>query len=225
MPELTNKDIDKNLTWMPHTDAGDPKDRVPAYTKRLIEPIIQGNGPSAAITAISASSENVEKALQLIELINTNDELYCLLAYGEKGIDYNWNADTGNVEYTNDKYSFNWSEWELGQSFSETFTRFLFNSKEPGDIQKKQLKAVYEADKNGNVSPIMGFVFDIEPVKTQIANCSAVTTEMVASLGCGSVDPDQYLPIFLEKLKTAGVDDVIAEKQAQLDAWRKANGN
>ena len=32
-------------------------------------------------------------------------------------------------------------------------------------------------------------------------------------------DTDALLDAFLQDLKNAGVDDIIAEKQAQLDAW------
>ncbi|MBO9608448.1 MAG: DUF3502 domain-containing protein, partial [Paenibacillaceae bacterium] len=39
-------------------------------------------------------------------------------------------------------------------------------------------------------------------------------------LSIGAVDPDVELPKFLEKLKNAGADAIIAEKQKQLDAWK-----
>ena len=35
----------------------------------------------------------------------------------------------------------------------------------------------------------------------------------------GDVNPDEYLPQFLNELKAAGIDDIIAEYQAQADAW------
>ena len=59
-------------------------------------------------------------------------------------------------------------------------------------------------------------------MKTELANCSAIITEMVPVLGAGAADPAEYLPQFLQRLKDAGVDTIIAEKQAQLDAWHAA---
>ena len=53
-----------------------------------------------------------------------------------------------------------------------------------------------------------------------MANCSAVISEMVPALSNGSVDPTKALPEFLSRLEVAGVDKIIAEKQAQYDAWR-----
>ena len=38
----------------------------------------------------------------------------------------------------------------------------------------------------------------------------------------GTIDPAKKLPEFIEKLKAAGIEKVIAEKQKQLDAWAAA---
>lgn len=35
----------------------------------------------------------------------------------------------------------------------------------------------------------------------------------------GLLDPDEVLPAFQKELQTAGIDDIIAEKQRQLDLF------
>ena len=62
-------------------------------------------------------------------------------------------------------------------------------------------------------------MFDSTNVRTEIANCSSIITEMLPALSAGSVDPETQVPTFLERLKEAGVDKIIEEKQAQLDEW------
>ncbi|MOA55540.1 hypothetical protein D3C78_1793520 [compost metagenome] len=42
------------------------------------------------------------------------------------------------------------------------------------------------------------------------------------SLDTGSVDPDTVLTKYADKLKKAGLDKIIAEKQKQLDAFLAA---
>ena len=59
-------------------------------------------------------------------------------------------------------------------------------------------------------------------MKTQIANCSSIITEMVPALTSGSIDPEENVPKFIERLKSAGVDDIIKEKQAQLDKFNES---
>jgi len=157
--------------------------------------------------------------VELIELLNTNDELYMLLTQGEEGVDYVYGED-GTFALQEGKYNFNYNEWQIGQSYSPDFTRALYNKNESGDGQKESQRIVYAADKEADVSPVTGFTFDQSSIKTEMANCSAVMTEMIPALSNGSVDPATALPEFLARLKTAGVDKVIAEKQAQFDAWR-----
>ena len=190
------------------------EDKLYAYEKRFTQPYTSANSPSAAIIAVGANSKNPVKALELIELLNTSDELYHLISYGEEGIDYNKIGDD-KYEIIPDMYNFNYCEWEIGQSYG----RYLFSPETDMEVQQRKLEIKYEGDRTGLVSPLMGFVFDVEPVKTQTANVSSVMQELLAALGSGSIDPQEYHPIFIEKMNKAGVNDIIAEKQRQIDAW------
>ena len=46
-----------------------------------------------------------------------------------------------------------------------------------------------------------------------------VCNKYQAGLETGTLDPETYLPEFIQALKDAGLEKVIAEKQAQLDAF------
>jgi putative aldouronate transport system substrate-binding protein len=58
-------------------------------------------------------------------------------------------------------------------------------------------------------------------VKNEVAAFNNVVTEFTGALWSGTVDPEKTIPKFIEKLKAAGSDKVIAEKQRQLDEWAK----
>jgi len=193
-------------------------DNAPAVAVSMTRTIIPAAAGSTAAIAINSQSPNIERALQLVELLNTDDELYMLITQGEEDTDYIYD-DEGTFTLVDGMYNFNWNEWQIGQSYSPDFTRGGYNRNESGEIQKQAQMFVFEADRVADVSPMSGFTFDSAPVKTQIANCSAVITEMVPALSSGSVDPQKVLPEFLQRLETAGISDIIAEKQAQLDAW------
>lgn len=208
-----NADVEKMSMCTP-----DIAPAVAVSTTRTVIPA--GAGANAAI-AINAQSKNIEKSLELVELLNTNDELYMLITQGEEGVDYVYGED-GTVQLVEGKYNFNWNEWQVGQSYSPDFTRALYNKNESGDLQKESQGIIFKADKEADVSPVTGFTFDPSPVKTQMANCSAVLTEMIPALSNGCVDPAKALPELLQRLETAGVNDILAEKQAQLDAWNTA---
>ena len=58
----------------------------------------------------------------------------------------------------------------------------------------------------------------------QLTACTNVMGKYHNALMCGALDPEEILPKFIQELKDAGIDDIIADKQEQLDAWREANG-
>lgn len=180
-------------------------------------------GPTACV-AISATSKHPERAMQLIELLNTDDELFNLIQWGEEGTDW-YLDDNGMQQLVDGKYNFNWNEWEIGQSYDPDFARSNFGLSDNAnyvDTRAKQ-QIIFDADLNADPSPVSGFEFDPSPVKTEMANCSAIISEMIPVLSNGAADPATYLPQFLQRLHDAGVDTIIAEKQAQLDAWHAAN--
>ena len=73
------------------------------------------------------------------------------------------------------------------------------------------------------ISKAMGFTYDPTPVKNEVAALTNVYDQYKMSLEGGVVDPSEVYPQFIERLKQAGIDKVIAEKQRQLDEWAAAN--
>jgi len=140
-------------------------DVAPAVTVSTTRTVIPAEAGSTAAVAISAGSNHIEKSLELIELLNINDELYLLITNGEEGTDYEFDED-GNVKYIEGKYFFNYYEWTIAQSYSPNFTRVLYAKNETGEALKKSLGVVFKADKEADVSPVSGFIFDPTPVKT-----------------------------------------------------------
>lgn len=181
--------------------------------------VIPAAAAPTACVAISATSKQPERAMELIELLNTNDELFNLIQWGEEGVDFEYD-ENGDFTQIEGKYNFNWNEWQIGQSYSPDFSRSNLSKNQSGEDQKAKMKVVFEADLAADPSPVTGFEFNMDPVKTEMANCSAIISEIIPVLSNGAADPATALPQFLSRLKDAGVDTIIAEKQAQYDAWK-----
>lgn len=215
-----------SLEWPDSVDL--PRDRgmsmttleqAPAVDVSTTDLLMPASAAPTAAVAVNAYSENIEKSVELIELLNTNDDLYNLICYGEEGVDFEY-SESGVYTPIEGKYSFNWSDYQLGQSYDPEFNRSkAYNKGENGEIVKEGQAMVHEGDKTAPVSPLSGFVFDPTPVKTEIANVSAIKEEMLLSIVTGSVDPTTAIPEFLERLEGAGASKIIEEKQAQLDEW------
>lgn len=177
--------------------------------KIMLQPFVQTNGLSATLQAISKTSKNPERAMAFIELMNTDKELYNLMCYGIEGQHYN-KVDENRIELVENSGYYPNKAWVYGNQFNA----YLL----PGQDDNVWEQTI-ELNNSSKAAETLGFVFDQEPVKTEIAQCQSVVDEFIPGLVNGAVDPDKYLPQFIEKLETAGAAKVIAEKQNQLDKW------
>ncbi len=74
---------------------------------------------------------------------------------------------------------------------------------------------------DAEVSPILGFSFNTDNVKTEMSNISNVMNQYLDGLNTGTVDPDETLPKLMDALDKAGYDKVLTEMQKQYDAFQK----
>lgn len=173
---------------------------------RISEP--EFTGVLDTMTAINRKSKHPEKALQLLELVNTEPELMNLLSYGIEGKHYQLVAE--NTIKKIEKSGYSAEAWVMGNSLIS----FLKEGQDPDTWTK-----THELNMSAKRPPVFGFKFNNEPVKTEMANLTAVTQEFAKALQSGSVDPNVYLPKYIEAQKNAGIDAFVAEQQKQLDAW------
>ena len=81
---------------------------------------------------------------------------------------------------------------------------------------------LYEVITNSQAlkSSLLGFTPDLSRMLIQRKNIEMVWEKYYPSLMTGSLDVDAELPKFNDELKQAGIDEVRAEVQKQLDDWR-----
>lgn len=171
------------------------------------EALLNTYGIVATLTGINVNSKNPEKAMEFIELINTDKDFYNLVCYGVEGVNYEKVAD--NIIKYKTENSYLTMPWALGN----TFNSFVIEGQEADVYQHTD-----KINKEAKVSPIIGFAPDTDPINTEISNCKAVMGEYINALQQGLVGMDKY-DEFMAKLKTAGSDKIIEELQSQLDKW------
>jgi len=183
---------------------------VPMLNTAVSTPVLNNSGILATLTAISRTSKNPERAMMVLELMNSDEQLINLLTFGIEGKDYT--KTTGNfIEQNPDSKYIGIPNWEMASIFNS----YLIDG-QPADVwtQHKQINA------EAKTSPAIGFTFDPTPVKTEVSNTSAVIKEYVEGLTYGVLKVDKDYPVFVEKLKKAGSDKVIEEMQKQIDTWQ-----
>jgi len=171
-------------------------------------------GTTATTNAICSSSKNPEAAMRILEALNTNVEAYNTLAKGIEGKHWEW-ADKMNKVVkpgpNNADYNPN-TDWEFGNQF----LAYYIDAKQ---AEIKAWEATYKLNTESPVSVAMGFNFNPEPVKTELANLSAISVELLGPLTAGLMDPATALPAYLERLEQAGLQTLIDEAQRQLKEW------
>ncbi|WP_244163163.1 ABC transporter substrate-binding protein [Paenibacillus pectinilyticus] len=179
----------------------------------MTDPLVTTGSVTGTMQAISRTSKNPERAMMFLELMNTDKQLYNMVLYGLEGKNYKKTGDNSIELIPDSGYATNVA-WMLGDQLNA----YLL----PGvatDIPQK----TDQLNKSAKASRIMGFSFDAEPVKAELAQAKTVTDKYLLGLAYGMMDVDSTLATMNKELKAAGMDKIIAEKQKQLDAWVAAN--
>lgn len=167
----------------------------------------------ATMTAINKNSNNKERALMLIELMNTDQTLFNTMSYGVEG--KHWFLENGKVsipeEIRGEKSAYNPdSAWQFGY-----YNKLLLPK-----VEWPEMPLMKDWDTKDVTAPkTVGLVYDLEPIKSEVAKVKAIQQELAVALELGAVDTDKIYNTLKEKLKTAGFDKILEELQRQTDTY------
>ena len=168
-----------------------------------------------SMLAIPAMSEYPVQAMKFLNLMHVDSKLINMMLYGVEGTHWEVEAD-GRVNIINSAwYGAHAGAWTLG----DTQIQAVSNKEDP---DKNRMLIEYSNDSVAH--PTLGFRFRTAPVAAELTAIQAVVDGMNRSLFTGSVDPEVEIPKYVEALKAAGMDKVMAEVQMQYDAWKLAKG-
>lgn len=189
----------------------------PCVETFLNQDIITTAGVMTAMTAIGNKSENPEQAIKLLNLIWKDPVLSNTLAYGVEGIHYTVEkkAEDGTIISVQPKSGSEqtWAIWHnwLGP---------LWDQWDSPWNRAEALEEMKKINEEAEVSSSFGFIFNSEPVKTEIAQLTSVFNEISPIFNTGSMpDFDEYLNNANKKLETVGIDKVLAEINKQFNEW------
>lgn len=174
-------------------------------------PILSGGSVQNALTAINKNSKNKERAMMLLELMNTDKELYNTLVYGIENEHYKKTGansieilpSAADVKYKN-------NAWQLGCQFN-AFTL----PGQPDDVWEQTAKA----NASAVVTSLDGFVGDGNSLKTQQANLNAIFKQYIPVTYGMVNDWEKKLDEMRTRVIKAGMPDMTKEFQRQIDVW------
>ena len=173
--------------------------------------VMTTTGINVTTMAVSANCENPGRAMAFINLLNTNEELLNLICHGEEGVDWNWvDKEQKLIEATEYACPGNYA-FLVGNGFIEYYV-------DPAMVGAWKETAQINATAAG--SSILGFTFNAEPVSGELANMNALIDEQVDRILTGMAgDVDAAIAKLNADLYAAGLEIVLDEMQAQVDAW------
>lgn len=176
--------------------------------KKKIAAISTQNG-----MAVHSTSRNPERALMVIDLLQNDKEIHDLTMYGVEGKHYEpvgddrYKAGPAASDYTG------FSNWGWNSPYNRVDDSYPEEATKLGDAWDAQ---VYNF-------PLETFVFDDSAVKNEVANVGNVMLRYGIPLEYGLIeDLEKGRTDLIAQLKSAGMDKLQAELQAQVDEFLAA---
>lgn len=175
--------------------------------------------------SIPTTSKNPERAMQLLELLRTEEGSSILntLIYGIEGTHYEKLSDTEIKAFdyngqgsSSSKYGL--PNWEFGNMFN-MYACYPYDSK-----TVEAARQYFDEEKpNFTETAVFGLSFNNKPVENELSQISSANDEFMLQM-IGGTTKSKYMDTYntmMEKLKAAGIEKVITEYQNQADKYSK----
>ena len=167
------------------------------------------SGVRDTMTGISKTSKNPEKAMKLIELVNTNRDVYNMICFGIEGKHYNINDEGKAVVVENSGYNLSPNAWIYGCQYN-----LIVSEGQDSDVWEK----TKQLNDEGIVNPLANFAFNKDNVATEIASVSTIF-DQYAVTKIGAQNPDEYYDEMVTKLDNAGQKKIVEELDKQINEF------
>lgn len=169
---------------------------------------------TGSMMAIPRNCKNPDRVMQFLNLLYTDPVLNNLVVNGIENKHYIKKGENRIERINESGYSQAGYQWMFGN--------VMLNYLLPDEADDKY-ERLTEYNETAEPSRMLGFAFDSEPVRNELAAITNVEKEFRVQVETGSVNVEEYIKNYREKLKSAGIDKVIAEMQKQYDEWRAEN--
>lgn len=178
--------------------------------------ILPNNASSA--TAIPRTSKNPERAMMLINLMNTSKgkEVFNILVFGIEDVHYK-KLGENRIEQPipDDRNNISMSIFVPGNQFN------AFETADQLEGFSEYIKGIQET---ALVSPLVGFKPDVSNISTELAQLNAIVKEY-EGLNLGALpNHEAAYQEFIDKLHRSGAESVRQELQRQVDEFLTIKG-
>ncbi len=162
---------------------------------------------------INSNSKVPDAAWTALQMFYTDEDICTLLVDGIEGTHYVKNDD-GTISYPSQEAQYAYPLASV--AWMSIYSGHSLPLDTNGATYFEDLIAFNEASSK---SKAFGFSFDTTGVTDQYTACSNVMQKYYYALLCGAIDPESSIEQANSELEAAGLNDIIAAKQEQLDAY------
>lgn len=174
-----------------------------------------GNAPSDVNFVVPVTSAEPQAAVRFMDYLYGNHDLSNLIMRGIEGEHYDMvDEENGFIQFANGYDGTTSPYYNLFGVWGDRRYEYSYNT----DASRASHEAFTEAAME-NKWKDYGFAFDGSLVSNQILSCQSVLDQYQKALETGTLGDkwEETYNKMTEQLKTAGIDEVIAECQSQLD--------
>ncbi len=170
--------------------------------------VVSNDTVLGSLTCIAASSNYKAEALKLLELVNTDTTVRDMLWYGEEGVNFEYVDENGTQKVRKLNADWTMAAYTQGTFFVATP---LEGEEGYGEVQEQNANAI--------ASPAMGFSIDTSKIADKMSAVQAVFAEYKGLILTGTGTQDD-IDAMVKAMRDAGMDDILAEVNAQYSAWK-----
>lgn len=158
-----------------------------------------------------------EKAVKLLDIMLTNKDMANLFMYGIEGTDYVIKDEMNNIIGYPDGISSSNVGWNNETWLAGNGSLAHVWESDPSDIWE-QYKSFNDS---ATVSPLYGFTYNAESVKTEITAIANVISKYKSVICAGYSEPKEAVLQMVSELEAAGINNVIEDAKNQIESWNE----
>lgn len=177
----------------------------------LNKPIMSTASVTGSMLAISSTSEKPEKVMEFINLLNTDKYLRNLVDNGIEGVHFE-KISENRMKLTDRAEDYDVPTFSMGN----LFLTYLYE-----EDPKNKWEIFEKFNSQAEISPLLGFSFNPEPVKLEFTALLNIMEEFAPGIYTGALSTEKGIDDMLSKMERVGLSKVMDEMQKQIDDWQK----
>lgn len=158
-----------------------------------------------------------EKAVKLLDIMLTNKDMANLFMYGVEGSDYVIKDEVNNIVgypegINSSNVGWNNETWLAGNGT----LAYVWES-DQSDIWDQYL--VF--NDSATVSPLYGFTYDTQKVKTEITAITNVISKYKSVICAGYSEPKEAVSQMISELEASGINNILEDAKNQVEIWKR----